>query len=252
MRLSAGFSFGAAFVLFVSSSTIVSAQTASTGALTGIITDRTGAAISGAKVTITNNDTGQQRASQTNVGGSYTLCLLPPGSYMAQFSATGFKTAEVETVRINVTETPVLDEVLEVGPQREQVTVEGNVEAVETASSSFGSVVSGSQVSGLPLTTRNYTQIVSLAAGVNAPVNNASAVGNGSLDVSVNGLDPGHNNYQMDGVSITTFGAGRPEQGFYSGIGIPSPDAISEFKIQTSLYDASYGRNPGANVNVVT
>ncbi len=89
MRLSAGFSFGAAFVLFVSSSTIVSAQTASTGALTGIITDRTGAAISGAKVTITNNDTGQRRASQTNVDGSYTLCLLPPGSYMAQFSATG-------------------------------------------------------------------------------------------------------------------------------------------------------------------
>ena len=252
MRLSTGFSFGAAFVLFVSSSTILPAQTASTGALTGIITDRTGAVICGATVTVTSNDTGQQRTSRTNVDGSYTLSLLPPGSYMAQFSAPGFKTAEVATVRINVTETPVLDEVLEVGPQREQVTVEGNVEAVQTASSSLGNVVSENQVSGLPLATRNYTQIISLAAGVNAPVNNASAVGNGSQDVSVNGMDPGHNNYQMDGASITPIGAGSPEQGFYSGIGIPSPDAISEFKIQTSLYDASYGRNPGANVNVVT
>src|SRR5258707_6496236 len=252
VRLSAGFSFGAAFVLFVGSSTIVSAQTASTGALTGIITDRTGAAISGAKVTVTNNDTGQKRTSRTSVDGSYTLSLLPLGSYKAQFGATGFKTADVETVRINVTETSVLDEVLEVGAQREQITVEGNVEAVQTGSSSLGNVVSEKQVSGLPLTTRNYTQIISLAAGVNAPVNNASAVGNGSLDVSVNGMDPGHNNYQMDGVSITTFGAGSPIQGFYSGIGIPSPDAINEFKIQTSLYDANYGRNPGANVNVVT
>jgi hypothetical protein len=242
----------AAFVLFVSSSTAVPAQTSSTGALTGIITDRTGAVISGATVAVTNNDTGQKRTARTGVDGSYTLSLLPPGSYMAQFSAARFKTAEIGAVRINITETPVLDEVLEVGPQREQVTVEGDVEPLQTASSSLGNVVSGSQVSGLPLTTRNYTQIIGLVAGVNASVSNASAVGNGSQDFSVNGMDPTHNNFQMDGVSITPLGAGSPEQGFYSGIGIPGPDAVSEFKIQTSLYDASYGRNPGANVNVVT
>jgi len=139
---------------------------------------------------VTNNDTGQKRTSRTSVDGSYTLSLLPLGSYKAQFGATGFKTADVERVRINVTEASVLDEVLEVGAQREQITVEGNVEAVQTGSSSLGNVVSEKQVSGLPLTTRNYTQIISLAAGVNAPVNNASAVGNGSLDVSVKRYGP--------------------------------------------------------------
>ena len=70
--------------------------------------------------------------------------------------------------------------------------------------------------------------------------------------MNVNGMDASHNNYQMDGVSVTPIGGGGTAQGFYSGIGIPSPDAIGEFKIQTTLYDAGYGRNPGANVNVIT
>jgi TonB-dependent Receptor Plug Domain len=155
-------------------------------------------------------------------------------------------------VKVNVTETPVLDKVLEIGSQAEQVTVEANVETVQTASSTLGTVVGERSVTGLPLTSRNYTQIISLAAGVNAPVNNASAAGNGSQDVNVNGMDATHNNYQMDGVSITGIGGGGTAQGFYAGIGIPSPDALAEFKIQTTLYDAGYGRNPGASVNVVT
>ena len=169
------------------------------------------------------------------------------------FAANGFRTAEISGVKINVTETPVPEP--HPGnpvPRRDQVTVQAEGEVIQTASSTLGTVVGERAVAGLPLTTRNYTQILSLAAGVNAPVNNASAAGNGSVDVSVNGMDPSHNNYQMDGVSITPIGGGSSSQGFYAGIGIPSPDAIGEFKIQTSLYDAGYGRNPGANVNVVT
>ena len=104
------------------------------------------------------------------------------------------------------------------------------------------------------LTTRNYTQILSLAAGVSAAVNNASAAGNGSVDVSVNGMERrAAIIYQMDGVSITPIGGGSSRDESLPGIGIPSPDAIGELlKIQTSLYDAGYGRNPGANVNVIT
>jgi hypothetical protein len=230
----------------------VLAQTAGTGALTGTVSDPSGAVVPNVTVTATNSDTGQTRSATTGPNGVYTMTLLPPGLYKVTFSAAGFKTAEVGSVRINVTETPVLDKSLEVGAQTEQVTVQADVETIQTASSTLGTVVGERAVSGLPLTTRNYTQIISLAAGVSAPVNNASAAGNGSQDVSVNGMDPSHNNYQMDGVSITPIGGGGPGQGFYSGIGIPSPDAIAEFKIQTSLYDAGYGRNPGANVNVVT
>ena len=166
--------------------------------------------------------------------------------------SSGFRTSEISGVKINVTETPVLSRALEIGAQADQVTVQAEGEVIQTASSTLGTVVGERAVSGLPLTTRNYTQILSLAAGVSAAVNNASAAGNGSVDVSVNGMDPSHNNYQMDGVSITPIGGGSSGQGFYAGIGIPSPDAIGEFKIQTSLYDAGYGRNPGANVNVIT
>src|SRR4029079_2305328 len=78
--------------------------------------------------------------------------------------------------------------------------------------------------------------------------------GRGTQDVSVNGAAPEQNNYQMDGVAINNLAStGTASDGtLYTGIGIPNPDAIQEFKIQTSTYDASYGRNPGANVNVVT
>ncbi len=78
--------------------------------------------------------------------------------------------------------------------------------------------------------------------------------GKATQDYSVNGADPGQNNYQMDGVAINNSAnsGSSNDSGIYAGIGIPNPDAIQEFKIQTSTYDASYGRNPGANVNVVT
>src|SRR5207302_5698592 len=135
----------------------------------------------------------------------------------------GFKTTEVTALQVDVTETLLVDKSLELGVQSEQVTVQADAEVMQTASSSLGVVVGERQVTGLPLTSRNYTQILALAAGVNAPVNNASAVGNGSQDVSVNGMDPSHNNYQMDGVSITPIGSGNTQQGFYPGIGIPSP-----------------------------
>ena len=93
-----------------------------------------------------------------------------------------------------------------------------------------------------------------MAAGANASVNNATTIGKGTQDISVNGADPGNNNYQMDGVSIVnTANTGSAKDcGIYTGIGIPNPDAIQEFKIQTSTYDASYGGHPGGNVNVVT
>ena len=228
------------------------AQTAGTGALTGTVTDPSGSSVPSVTVTATNSDNGQSRTAQTGANGAYTISLLPPGTYKVSFTAAGFKMSEVNGVKINVTETPVLDKILEVGAQTEQVTVEANVEALQTASSTLGTVVGERSVTGLPLTTRNYTQIIGLSAGVNTAVNNASAAGNGSQDVSVNGMNANHNNYAMDGATITPAGGGGSAPGFYAGIGVPSPDAIAEFKIQTSLYDAGYGRNPGANVNVIT
>src|SRR5271170_279840 len=229
-------------------------QSAGTGALTGTVTDPTGAVIPVVTVTLKNAETNQARSVTSGSDGVYKFTLLPPGTYDVRFSASGFKTAEVAGVTINVTETPVVDRVLEVGAQTDQITVEASAETLQTTSSALGTTVGTRSVSSLPLTTRNYTQILGMSAGANVSVNNASLLGKGSQDVSVNGANVNQNNYQMDGVNILNFagnGVGA-DSGIYVGIGIPNPDALQEFKIQTSTYDASYGRNPGANVNVVT
>lgn len=247
-------SLALALVLFTLSAATLAAQSAGTGALTGTVTDPTGAVVPGVTVVLVNPETNQTRTTTTGADGVYKFSLLPPGVYSVRFSAPGFKTSEVGAVTVNVTETPVLDRVLEVGAQAEQVTVEATAELLQTASSTLGTTVGTATVTGLPLSNRNYTQILALSAGTNAGANDATAFGKGTQDMSVNGNDPGQNSFQMDGVNINNFAnAGSAnDSSLYAGIGVPSPDAIQEFKVQTSTYDASYGRNPGANVNVVT
>ncbi len=157
---------------------------------------------------------------------------------------------------LNVTETPALDRIL--GSRRAIRANHRGSRCRSAANAEFDAGTSGEFTSRrrrCRLASRNYTQILGLSAGANANVNNATAFGKGTLDMSVNGAAPDQNNFQMDGVSVVN--ALRHRQfakdcGIYVGIAIPNPDAIQEFKIQTSTYDASYGRNPGANVNVVT
>src|SRR5215472_5303469 len=240
------------FALFVCVSPALS-QSASTGALTGTVTDPSGAVISGATVSATNPATGQARSAATDTSGVYRISLLPPGNYSVRFSATGFKTVEVPSVTINVTETQTVSRALEVGSQTQQITVESNIETIQTQNATVGGLVSGDTVTSLPLSTRNYTQIMDFSPGVVANVATATAVGNGTQDINVNGSGSDQNTYLMDGVIVTNYGSGGAAQsGSYAGIPIPSPDSIQEFKVQTSQYDAAYGQNPGANVNVVT
>ncbi len=115
-------------------------------------------------------------------------------------------------------------------------------------------MLSGSTVSDIPLTVRNYTTLLGLSAGAKFSVANAGALGRGTQEIATNGLAVSQNNYSMDGASVVNpSGSGTTaDAGGATGMGIVNPDAIQEFKIQTSLYDAGYGRNPGASVNVVT
>src|ERR1700728_175658 len=238
--------------LFLSSSS-ARAQSAETGALSGTVTDPSGGTIAGATVTATNLATGQSRTITTDTSGVYKVSLLPPGNYSVRFSASGFKTIEVPSVTVNVTETRLLDHALEVGAQSQQVTVESNVETIQAQNATVGGLVSGETVTELPLSTRNFTQVIDLSPGVVANVATATAVGNGTMDINVNGAGSDQNTYMMDGVITTNYGSGGAAQsGSYAGIPIPNPDSIQEFKVQTSQYDAAYGQNPGANVNVVT
>jgi hypothetical protein len=209
--------------------------------------------IAGSTVTLTNGAT-VTRKQTTDANGSYTFGLLPPGDYKVSISAPGFKTAEVPSVKVNVSETGVLSQPLQVGEQTQQVQVSANAEVIQTETSTLGGVVGTQTITDLPLVTRNYQQILSLSPGVEASVSDGTALGRGSLPTYANGNMDTSNSYQMDGVSVNNYANSSVEEAnsFYGSIPVPNPDALQEFKVQTSNYDSSYGRNSGAAVNVIT
>lgn len=241
------------------------AQTSITGALAGTITDSTGAVVPGAKVTILNQSTKGERSTTSGPSGRYNFAFLSPGVYQVSASKEGFKSVVLPRIEIIVTETATLNLAFEVGAATATVTVEGNQTMVQTDSSAQGRVVDSKEVVALPLVTRNFTQILGLSAGVNMAVNNAADLGKGSSSSSggesgvkiVNGARPYDNNFQMNGVPVNdNLGVG-PGTNFGNadiggGIPVPNPDAIQEFKVLTGQYDASFGRDAGGNVNIIT
>ena len=124
----------------------ISAQTAGTGALTGMVTDSTGGRIPGVQVTATNTGNRQTRVTTTIEDGSYRFSLLQPGVYSVKFEARGFAVLEVPSVQINVTETPVLNRSLNIGSETQTLTVEAEAEIIQTASSTVGNIVASTTV----------------------------------------------------------------------------------------------------------
>jgi carboxypeptidase family protein len=241
------------FCLVVSVPSMFS-QSPTTGALTGTIKDSSGAAVPNATVTATNIGTAQAHTTMTDADGTYKMGLLPPGAYKLRIEATGFSSVDVPSVTVNVTETAVLDQTLQVGSTTTNIEVTTQAEAVETASTTLGTVMNAEDVTSSPLTTRNYTNLLGLSAGANSSVFNASNIGKGTTEISVNGATTAQNNYQQDGAPIVAWtGNGfAGDSGASPGIAVVNPDSVEEFKIQTSMFDAGYGRKPGAVVNVVT
>jgi hypothetical protein len=228
-------------------------QTAATGQIVGTVIDPSKAAIAEATVTATNEATSLARTAKTNSDGDFVIPLLPPGNYTVAVAAQGFKTQTSTHISVEVATTATLNIRLQLGEASQQVMVEAAADILQTESATNGNVVNDKTVPALPLSSRNYTQILDLAPGVSGSVPNAGNLGKNSVDVFVNGGRIMDNSYQMDGQdagNMETQGTGAILS--IGGISIPNPDAIQEFKVQTSLYDASYGRGAGANVNVVT
>lgn len=232
------------------------AQSAGTGALAGTILDSSGAVVPGAKVTATNNGTGESRTTLSGPEGTFRIQLLPPGSYGLKVEKSGFKTTQLADIAVSVTEVAQVRVRLDVGEITERVEVSATAQLVQTESSAQGRVVSEQVVTDLPLVTRNYTQILGLSPGIVADVTNAADLGrgNGGLvggegGIHVNGARAIDNNFQMNGLGINDLAGMGSSTG---GVAIPNPDTIQEFKVQTSQYDASFGRNAGGNVDIVT
>jgi hypothetical protein len=237
----------------LSASSLAWGQTAATGQIEGTVTDPSHSAVAQATITVSSEATSVTRTAKSNSDGYYVLPLLPPGTYSVQVEATGFKTQTSPGVVVQVASTATVNIRLQVGEASEKVIVEASAEVLQTDSATNGGVVNDKTVPALPLSSRNYTQILDLQPGVSGSVPNAASLGKNSVDVFVNGGRIMDNSYQMDGQDVgnmETQGTGSILS--IGGISIPSPDAIQEFKVQTSLYDASYGRGAGANVNVVT
>ena len=178
-----------AVALLTTGAQFAMAQTAETGALAGTVTDPSGAVVTGATVTITNTGTGQSRTATTDSNGSFKFSLLAPGTYSVKFSSSGFQTVEVPSVTVNVTETAVLNHALQVGGQNVQITVEATTEAIQTENVTNGGVVSGDEITSLPLVSRNTLKSsTSRRALLRTPL--SSSIGNGTQDVSANGPPP--------------------------------------------------------------
>ena len=223
------------------------AQGGATGAIEGVAQDASGAVIANAKVIIKSEATGEVlRQLTTDSSGLFTATLLPVGTYTVEVKAAGFPDTKFPGVVVRITETTRMTAVVKVSTVKEVVEVQSQVEQVNTTDATTGQSVGAQTIADLPLATRNFQQLLDLSAGATASLNNAAALGRGDVRIDVNGGREDNNNYLIEGVSASDYSFGE-----LTYTPVPNPDDIQEFKVSTSLYDASQGRNGGGNINAI-
>lgn len=222
--------------------------------LVGTVRDSTGAVVAGARIAVTNEATGISRSVQTDEDGNYVVTQLQPGRYTVSAELTGFRKLERTGVELQVNQRAQLDLEMQVGQVTEVVRVEAAAPLLESQSSSLGSVIQESQVRDLPLNGRNFVQLAILSPGVSGTGFGAKGtIMSGSrpddlrpgTELFVNGNRESSNNYLYDGID-------NNDRLTLAIVVRPAVEAIKEFKIQTNLFSAEQGRNPGGQVDVVT
>ncbi len=225
-----------------------------TGTIAGNVSDPSGAAVAGAKVTATNINTGLTRDVTAGINGSYVFPLLPVGFYSVTVEAPGFRRFEQRGIEVKTDQSSTVPVGLEIGSPTQSVTVEANAEMVQTQSGALTQVVGQQKIVELPLNGRNAAALILLTPGTeDLTAGNANGGGcaiqstsyPGAQAVSANGARSDMVNYNMDGSS---------NQDPYTNVNnpFPNPDAVEEFSVQTNSFSAEYGRGSGAIVNVVT
>jgi hypothetical protein len=224
-----------------------------------VIVDPSDSVVPEAAVTLERTDGVGTMSVQSDQEGRFGFVLVKPGSYTISASKPGLTLADRPSIQVRVTDTVRVELHLQVSARTEQLQVTSATQMVDLDTTSKGHVVSENAIGELPLVTRNYTQITTMSPGVISGVYNAGELGTGGTALSqigksndgiyTHGSRSYDNNWQLDGVSVNdVLGSGT----ISGGIPTPNPDALQEFKVQTGLYDASYGRGTGANVSVVT
>src|SRR6184192_2219612 len=217
-----------------------------TGSILGTITDASGAAISGAKVTLTNEGTGAALSTTTGADGVYKFTPLKVGSYKVTASYQGFQTITQTNIEVNVGTDVVINFNLKPGAVTQTVEVVAAVPVLQTQNASVGQVIDSRSVNDLPLNGRNFTFLAQLSAGVNTPqADTRGNAANGAF--AANGLRPAQNNYLLDGIDNNS-----DTVDFLNGtnfVVLPPVDAIQEFKVQTTGFSAQFGRSGAAILN---
>jgi Carboxypeptidase regulatory-like domain/TonB dependent receptor len=230
------------------------AQTPGTGAISGTVYDPADRVVANADVLIDDDATHISRTVKTNTDGLFFTPLLLPGKYTVSVTAPRFAPSISHSIEVTVSETTTLNVVLAVAQAKSSIRVEASPEIVQLESSTLGGLVNESAIRALPLSSRNYTQILGLSPGVIADLPTPTVLGDGTQNVTSNGATPTSNNIQFNGIDANNLqeNSAATAQNYEVGTGIPAPDTIEEFRVQTANYDATYGRGSGANVDLVS
>ena len=218
------------------------------GRINGRVTDPSGAVVPDATVTLINESTGVTTHTQSSKSGDYSFPTVAVGTYTIEFEATGFKKLTRKQVALDLNQTLTVNGTLELGSATETVEVTSEAPLVDTSSTQLGATVDALMATQLPLNTRDTYQLLQLQPGVMSNVGGSNSIAYGSDQpgvVSVNGGRGRSNNFNVNGGDANDLFANLPTVQ-------PSPDSISEFRVLTNTFDAEYGRNSGAVINVVT
>lgn len=234
-------------IAFAIASIVPSSLFAQTGRITGQVMDASAAAVPGAKVTLDNPARGDHRELQTDSVGRYTFADLAIGIYTVKAEKAGFQTQVKERISVNVGATVAVDFALPTGQLSEQIQVVAEASVLQTEGANTGGVMENRQLTELPINGRDYARFSLLMPG-------ALARSNFIADLSFNGLHTVHNQFSIDGVDATRVDQPYMSNGYERGARLltGSLDTIAEFRVQTSNYQAEYGRSSGSTINIVT
>jgi len=225
----------------------VPAQAQTSGQISGQVLDASRSAIADSVITATNQATGETRRITTDSQGHYTLTNLPIGTYDVVAEHSGFQRQVQKNVLLNVASTVELNIVLSVGAVTQEVVVTAQAPTVDKSGPTTGTTMETQQIADLPINGRDYARFSLLTPGAVLRSNFIS-------DLSFNGLHTVHNQFSIDGIDASRVDQPYMANGFERGARLltGSLDTIEEFKVQTSDYDAQYGRAGGSYINVAT
>jgi hypothetical protein len=247
MRIVLRLSYVAILVVVLLGAKCANGQGGATGAISGSVVDTSSGSVAGADVQIIDTRTEVVvRKLPTGSDGSFVAQLLPPGTYSVVVNKSGFSQAKADGIEVRVTETTKVTITLKPGAVSERVEISAQVTTVDTTSATTGQSLGTETVRELPLATQNFQQLLTLSSGAQSELNNSTQLGRGDVRMIVNGQREDNNNYLIEGISATDYNVAE-----LTNTPLPNADVIQEFKVQTSLYDASQGRNGGGNINAV-